>query len=150
MNLRGVVQRVFGIKKPLPLQHFTKYIDADLGEFTFCRISSSWFIHQHGDAGNILIRGRSEAPTEEQKALIHHFMPLLPSLTEASLVMLRPPYDFPGQHIPTHLILRELRFESTGVVELFFEPEIDIDGYTLWPMATCSHAGSLLSTDWTT
>ena len=129
---------------------YTKSIDPDLGEFTRDGISSSWFIYRWMQGGQIMIRGRSLAPTTEQKSLIDHFMPLLVSLTETSLAMLRPPDDYPEHPVPSRLELRELRFESAGVVELFFDPEIDIDGYTLWPMATCSLDGRLLATEWIT
>lgn len=149
MSLRGLVQRVFRLDS-VAMPTFTKDTDPDFGEFTRDGITSSWFIHRQTEGARIMIRGRSQAPTPEQKRLIDHFMPLLEPLTESSLAILRPPHDFPDHPIPSRLELRELRFESTGVAELFFDPQIEIDGYTLWPMATCSLDGRLLSTEWTT
>lgn len=150
MNLRGIVQRLIGVAEPHVLPSFTKHHDPDLGDFTLDQVTASWFVHREVDAGRIMIRGRSLAPTPDQKLLIEKFSPLLPSLTEASAAMLLPPHESPTHDIPRQLVLRELRFESSGVAELFFDPEIDVDGYTLWPMATCSLEGELQSTDWTT
>lgn len=100
-------------------------------------------------SGEIDICGCSERPTEEQKRLLALFLPLLPALTKESLQRLSPPEGFWESDLPEKLLLYEVRFESSGDVELFFEPGLEIDGYDACPMATCSAAGELQSVCWT-
>ena len=101
------------------------------------------------EEGEIQICGRSEHPTEEQKRLLALFLPLLPSLTKESLQKLEPPQGIERSCLPKALDLYEVRFESTGDVELFFEPSLEVEGYDACPMATCSADGNLLSVCWT-
>lgn len=128
----------------------TKHSDADIGEHTFYSGTGLWTAIRSLQDSEFQICGRSAEPTEEQKKLLEVFLPKLASLTEAAHAMLPPPSDSPQHALPDRLILREVRFESTGMTELFFDPELEWDGYSVWPMASCSPDGQLISVEWTT
>ena len=100
-------------------------------------------------SGELQICGRSEHPTDKQKRLRELFLPLLPSLTREALTKTEPPEGFWRSDLPKMLELYELHFESSGDVELFFEPSLEVDGYDTCPMDTCSADGQLLSVCWT-
>lgn len=102
------------------------------------------------DGTTFQICGRSSSPSPEQKRLLGVFLPRLGILTGTAVSMLRPPDDSSSYILPDTLVLRELRLESTGDVQLFFDPELEVDGYAVWPMASCSPDATLLSVDWTT
>lgn len=117
--------------------------------FEYFPTDSMWRHRLPFGAGEVQICGLSERPTEEQKRLLALFLPLLPALTKEALQRLSPPEGFFKSDLPEELELYEMRFESSGDVELFFEPSLEIDGYDACPMATCSAAGQLLSVCWT-
>ncbi|WP_050025257.1 hypothetical protein [Verrucomicrobium sp. BvORR034] len=150
MSLRSFIQHVFRIQSGYVPPTMTTHSDADIGEYTYYSGTGLWTAIRRLQGREIQICGRSAAPTEEQKKLLDVFFPKLVSLTGSALAMLTPPNGSPRHPLPNRLILREVRFESTGVVELFFDPELDWDGYSIWPMASCSPEAHLLSVEWTT
>lgn len=119
----------------------------DLGGFRCYEITSSWWVNVKVDNEEIMISGSSEAPTEEQKRLIDRFVPLLGSLAASSAIMLQSIGGAPDD-IPRQLVLGELRLESSGLVQLLFDLEVEMDNERVWPMATCSPEGKLLSIEW--
>ena len=133
-------------RKPKP--RITQHHDVDIGKYHYCLASESWFYHLQMEFGDLVVRGRSTQPTPEQKRLIEHFLPLLASLKAEVQLALEPPKGFEASEVPQELVLRELRFESTGGVELFFDPGLRIDGYEMTPVGTFSADGRLLSAAW--
>ncbi len=117
--------------------------------FEYFPTSHMWRHRLPFGAGEVQICGRSERPTEEQKRLLALFLPLLPALTKESLQRLDPPQGFWKSDLPGELVLSEVRFESSGDVELFFDPSLEVEGHDAYPMATCSAVGQLQSVCWT-
>lgn len=132
-----------------PVPPIIQHRDMNLGIYKYSPSVNLWTHRLPFQSGELQICGRSEHPTDEQKRLLELFLPLLPSLTKEALTKLEPPEGFWRSNLPKKLELYEVRFESSGDVELFFEPSLEVDGYDACPMATCSADGQLLSVCWT-
>ncbi len=149
MNLRRIARRILGGGCEYHASVTTQHHDPDLGSYQFFPADNGWTHRRPFDAGELVIRGRSEHPTLEQKRLLEVFWPLLSSLTREALDALEVPKGYTDSDMPKLLTLREVRFEATGDVELFFDPRLEINGYEAWPYATCSSVGQLQSVYWT-
>jgi len=124
-------------------------IDKDLGAFQYGTISKSWSQDMEVlELGRIMVSGRSRRPEPNQKDMLRVFLPNLLSLTEQARKKLIAPHEDPKAVIADEIILRELRFEPNGVVELFFNPGVWAGGTYLTPIATCNQLGEILEVDW--
>ncbi|MFN9114166.1 MAG: hypothetical protein ACK5XN_29215 [Bacteroidota bacterium] len=125
--------------------------DPTLGAFQYCTLTQSWTSNICDESGEkLMIRGRSRAPTEQQKGLLAFFRPMLPTLTADTHFRLDLPPELPRAILPDSLVLREVRFESNGEVELFFDPPLSDGAFCAWPMAVCSPCGEINRVEWTT
>lgn len=149
MNFRRLASWIFGSGSGYRSPPVTHHRDSNLGEYHFFSDINLWTHRRPYGTGELQICGRSEHPTVEQKQLLELFLPLLSSLTKDALKKLAPPKGFVASDMPKLLHLRELRFEATGDVELFFDPSLEVEGYEACPMATCSSDGQLRSVCWT-
>lgn len=109
----------------------------DLGEYVYSPSIDLWTNRRVTSEGHeILLAGRSRRPSEEQVGLWGSIEDRLEDLVAEAVAGIQAPPGMPrrSRFSREDLSLREVRMESGGVVEFFFDTPLG-DKLDMWPMA---------------
>lgn len=128
------------------------FIDAVFGECQYDRVSNSWTSHTTAfGGGTILVRGRGHVPTVDQIMLWRQLPDRMPQLVlNAREGLLRLSTDDLRAESSDimNARLEEVRFESGGILQLFFDLEVfDSSGCARYPMVTFEN-WSVTESEW--
>jgi hypothetical protein len=110
----------------------------DLGEYVYSPSIDLWTNRRVTSEGQeILLAGRSRRPSEEQVRLWGPIEDRLEDLVAKAVAAIQAPPGMPrrSRFSREDLLLREVRMESGGLVEFFFDTPLG-DELDIWPMAT--------------